>query len=142
MPEILLPNELVGFKIRKLHNRLSKQWGQLTDERGLKLSAVQAGILMFIRAYSGLTQKDLAGLLKVDASTMSQALLPLLERKLIMKMQHPGDRRKFKMILSEEGTNMLGDISYVFKQRQEDLPGDLTQDEIKTLHRLLDKMIS
>ena len=71
MPEILLPNELVGFKIRKLHNRLSKQWGQLTDERGLKLSAVQAGILMFIRAYSGLTQKDLAGLLKVDASTMS-----------------------------------------------------------------------
>ena len=80
MPEILLPNELVGFKIRKLHNRLSKQWGQLTGERGLQLSAVQAGILMFIRAYSDLTQKDLAELLKVDASTMSQALLPLLER--------------------------------------------------------------
>jgi len=140
--DVILPSDLVGYKVRKLHNRLTKQWTHLSNKMGLQLSAVQAGILVFIDVKSGLTQKDLAELLRVDASTLSQALLPLLDRGLIRKYPDTEDRRKLQMILSEDGKNLIDDISAVFSERQKNVPGNLSPKELRTLHALLDKMIT
>lgn len=137
----LMPSDLIGFKVRKLHNLLGKQWIQLSNQYDLRLSPVQAGILVFIDEYTGLTQKSLAGLLGVDASTLSQALQPLLDRSLIQKKSDPVDRRKLQMVLSNEGQQLIEVIKKVFAERQKHLPGNLTLNELQTLHALLDKMI-
>jgi DNA-binding MarR family transcriptional regulator len=102
---------------------------------------VQAGILVFIDEHTGLTQKSLAGLLGVDASTLSQALQPLLDRSLIQKKSDPVDRRKLQMVLSNEGQQLIEVIKKVFAERQKHLPGNLNLNELQTLHALLDKMI-
>jgi DNA-binding MarR family transcriptional regulator len=137
----LMPSDLIGFKVRKLHNLLGKQWNQLSNQYDLRLSPVQAGILVFIDEHTGLTQKSLAGLLGVDASTLSQALQPLLDRSFIQKKSDPVDRRKLQMVLSNEGQQLIEVIKKVFAERQKHLPGNLNLNELQTLHALLDKMI-
>jgi DNA-binding MarR family transcriptional regulator len=136
------PQNLLGFKVRKLHNKLSQQWMDLARSKNVEASPVQAGILLFIDANSGLSQKDLAQLLGVDASTLSQALNPLLQRNLVERIPLQKDKRRFQLTLTDEGKKMACEVRKVVALRQQLLPGNLNRDELEVLHGLLDRLVS
>ena len=136
------PQNLLGFKVRKLHNKLSQQWMDLARSKNVEASPVQAGILLFIDANSGLSQKDLAQLLGVDASTLSQALNPLLKRNLVARIPLEKDKRRFQLTLTDKGKRMACEVREVVALRQQLLPGDLDRDELEVLHGLLDRLVS
>lgn len=136
------PSNLIGFKVRRLHNLLNQQWAALAPRFGVTETPVEAGILMIVGSNPGIAHKPLAAHLGVDASTLTQALAPLLSRDLVRREPSPEDRRTRCMFLTGAGEAAKTRIEALIAVRQKKLPGDLTEEEAETLHRLLDRMLA
>lgn len=133
---------LLGFKVRRLHYLLIQQWSELAGHWNVNETPVQSGILITIGRQPGLPHRTLAQILGVDASTLSQALTPLISRGLIRREKSVDDRRSRRLYLTEDGLAARDRIEVLIKERQNYLPGGLSPEELETLHSLLDKMLA
>lgn len=132
---------LIGFKVRRLHNVLTQQWSELAAETGVAETSVESGIIVIVRHRPGIAQKALAQLLGVDASTLSQALTPLIQRGLIRREAAADDRRARRMYLTEAGEAARRRIEGLIELRSARTPGGLDAEDLASLHRILDRMI-
>ncbi len=133
---------IVGFKVRRLHNLLNQQWTQLAAALDVRETPVESGILVLIGNNPGISHGLLAELLGVEASTLSQAMAPLMKRGLVRREPSRADRRARHFYLTDTGAMAKLRIDVLLDHRRASVPGNLDADEIATLHRLLDKMLS
>lgn len=138
----LTPSSLIGFKVRRLHHRLNRQWAQLAERHGVRETPVQAGILAFIAETPGMSHTALAARMGIDGSTLSQALGPMVRRRLVRRETASHDRRTRLLFLTRGGAQALDRLRPLVAERAETLPGRLGPGEIESLHRLLDRMLA
>src|SRR5688500_10818023 len=77
------------------------------DERGLSLP--QLRILFRVRQAPGIGAKELAALLGVSASNVTQQVDKLTSRGLVARTDRPGDRRHIALTLTTEGEQVAGE---------------------------------
>jgi DNA-binding MarR family transcriptional regulator len=87
----------------------------------LSLTPPEAGILRILRACPGLSQQELAGLLKIHPSRLVAILDSLEQRRLVVRKPNSDDRRLYSLHLTSDGTGVLGQIGDVAKKHQETL---------------------
>lgn len=133
---------IVGFKVRRLHNLLNQQWAQLAASLDVRETPVESGIVVLIGINPGITHGCLADLLGVEASTLSQAMAPLIRRGLVRHEPAPADRRARHFHLTETGMQAKERIDVLLERRRTGVPGNLDAEEIAMLHRLLDRMLA
>lgn len=134
--------QIVGFKVRRLHNLFNQQWTQLAAALDVRETPVESGIITLIGLHPGVSHGRLADLLGVEASTLSQAMAPLVKRGLVRSERSPADRRARHFHLTETGELAKSRILLLLEQRKTAVPGNLDSDELAELHRLLDKMLA
>ena len=71
----VLPDDLVGYRLRRVHAGFVEAWRTFWTAEGLSLTPVQGGILMLIASRPGLTQTELAQWWVIDSH------LPLRRRQ-------------------------------------------------------------
>ena len=133
---------ILGYKVRRLHNLLNQQWALLAAPLEVRETPVESGIVVLIGINPGITHGRLADLLGVEASTLSQAMTPLLRRGLVRHEPSPTDRRARHFHLTEAGMEAKQRIDKLLERRRADVPGNLDAEEIATLHGLLDRMLA
>lgn len=138
----LSPSSLIGFKVRRLHHRLNRQWASLAERHGVRETPVQAGILAFIAETPGMTHAALAARMGIDGSTLSQALAPMVRRRLVRRETASHDRRTRLLFLTRGGAQALDRLRPLVAERRDKLAGKLDPGEIESLHRLLDRMLA
>jgi DNA-binding MarR family transcriptional regulator len=106
----------------------------------LSLTPPDAGILRVLRARPGLSQQELAGLLKIHPSRLVAILDSLEQRHFVVRRPNADDRRLYSLHLTDEGTDVLGQIGEVARGHQEALLAALNGAERDQLAALLTRI--
>lgn len=107
----------------------------------LGLTLAQLRILFRVRRRPGENVRKLAEELGISASAVSQQVDRLVGRGLLDRSDHPGDRRQVVLAVSVRGSEITDEISRAYRERIEALLADLSQDELKDLQRLLERLV-
>lgn len=119
-------------------NKKAKQFSQRElDRNGFGITVDQWVLLKVIEESPGLSQRDLAEKSIKDPASITR-MLDLLEKKgFILREPIPGNRRQYKIQLSDAGLKFINDhMEVVQMQRERSLQG-FSSEEIEQLKSML-----
>lgn len=100
------------------------------------------GTPAMVLARPGLSQTDLARHLGVERATVGKQVAACLRHGWIRREVSPYDKRRFSLYITPKGERMMRDVSRIIPQHEREYTAQLTEDERKTLKRLLRKLIT
>ena len=98
------------------------------------------GVMRILSAHPGITQQRLAEYTAIDASSMVAVIDELEAKNLAERRPHPEDRRARSVYLTPAATATLERLHKRAAELQRELFAGLTDEERKTLHKLLLKL--
>jgi len=106
----------------------------------LHLSPPHAGILRALSRTAGLSQQELASMLKMHASRLVGLVDELETSGFVKRQENADDRRIYALHLTNEGQAILGEIGRVAKESQDSLLASLGKEEREQLADLLQRI--
>jgi DNA-binding MarR family transcriptional regulator len=105
--------------------------------RPLGLTPPQAGVLRLLALFPGQSQRELADALGMHAPRLVALIDDLESRALVSRERDPHDRRNYAISLTDEGRQLLGELSRVGHQHELAITSGLNDDERAQLLGLL-----
>ena len=112
----------------------------MLNEAGLHVG--QEMVLLQLWQQDGLTQKELAEQLSVEAPTVTRMLQRMQRCQLIERRPDPEDRRVSRVYLTQRSTELEPAVQESWTKLEERLLADISPEERVLLHRLLTKMLT
>jgi DNA-binding MarR family transcriptional regulator len=134
-------SDQVGYLLRRASNVFTSHWALQFAREEMSITPVQCGMLILVDENPGLTQIELARLLKVEGSTLWQLVDRLLKLGFIRRRRVPDDRRAFAIHLSQAGRKALQRIERGLRQHQRALLACLSEAERASLTAMLTRVI-
>jgi DNA-binding MarR family transcriptional regulator len=106
----------------------------------VKLSPPHAGILRAITASPGISQQELAVLLRMLPSRLVSFIDDLEGRGLLERQDNPDDRRQYALRLTEKGTKVMSDLGRIARAHDEATCAALSDGEREQLASLLGRI--
>ena len=140
MAEIEKPrlDDSLDFKLVRVVNKLRCQIGR--QLKHLDITSEQWVVLARLWEQDGLTQKELAEKILKDQANMTRILDKVVKKGWVQRLDALDDRRAYHLYLTSEGKRLVETTYPLVVQMKEKLANRLTDQEIKTLMALLDKM--
>ena len=104
------------------------------------LKACHASYLAEICAQPGISQDQLARRICINKSNVTRQAAVLEEEGFITRSPSAVDKRVTELYPTEKALELLPRISCILKHWEQQITGDLTEEELKQLSRLLAKM--
>ena len=132
---------LFGFRFAVLARRWRRAVERNLEKAGLT-DATWAPLIHLSETGDGVTQKDLAGRVGIDGSSLVR-LLDILERRgFIVRRVDTDDRRARLIFLTETGRHAVADIRRVLARTDADLLADLSDTEVEGMLAAFDRIAS
>lgn len=128
-------DESIGYLVSRAALRYKCEMG-----RRIKDSAVtpeQWVVLHRLWERDGLSQKELAGQITKDQSSLTHMLDKLERKGLVRRADHAADRRAFLIFLTDRGRELVTSLFGQVQQLREDACQGMTQEERESLKSLL-----
>lgn len=122
----------------KVNRRLRTVFDARVKERGLTLA--RARTLLALIEQEGLYQKELAETLEIENATMVRLLDGLERQSFIERQTVEGDRRAKRVVMTEEGKILAGQVEKLAGDVREDLLEGVTDEELSVALNVLRKM--
>lgn len=121
--------------------RISKQKSQVMfDEQGFDVTVEQWVVLKKINDQEGASQAEIGAALLKDAPTVTRIIDLLVKKGYVAREAHPNDRRKYQIVLTEPGKQLVVVMTeHVKDWRKRGLAG-LSDSEIRELKRILTRV--
>ena len=123
-----------GFLVRRTQQAHLAAW---TQEVGSRLTNVQFGVLNVLHGMGEASQRELGDALDLDRSTVAGLVARLEARGLVARGRAPSDRRRNVVRLTEEGRQVLREVTDAAARVDDVLTAALTASERETLRDLL-----
>ncbi len=104
------------------------------------LSPGQERLLRVLNRHSGKSQKELAEMIRVRPSSLSEVLKKLEEKSLLIKKQDENDRRFNAYFLTVEGKELAEQLIFQRKNKGAEFFDVLTLEEQENLGQILEKL--
>jgi DNA-binding MarR family transcriptional regulator len=130
--------EAPGHLIRRAQQQHQARWAELV---GSEITSVQFAVLAKLATDPGSDQNHLAGALSIDTSTLADVCLRLASRGLVDRRRSSVDARRYHLHLTEAGQALLEQYVPAVDAVGAALLAALTEDERRTLMRLLRRVI-
>lgn len=114
--------------------------GPKLQKLGLTVGEGQGRTLLNLRQKGPMSQRELAELCRRDAATMSRNLDKLERAGLLKREQNPGCRRSFLICLTEEGQEKARQVERIFRELDEQIWGEISEEEMEKLYEILGKV--
>ena len=98
----------------------------------------QNSVLTVISQHPGITQKELAEILSIQPASVSELLMKLERKGLVLREKDENDRRSIKVQLTEDGSTHLSEP----EEENADPFQVLSAEEQEQLHSLLEKLLT
>ena len=131
-------NDYLGFRLRRVHQQLSRGFSERATQYGLRTGAFSA--LAIIEANPGISQTEMARIIDVDASIAVALIDSLKKRGYIRRKRDTEDKRRYSIELTEQGVEMLDSVFAIVQEIEDQALHSLTPTELLTLNRLLDQL--
>src|SRR5262245_46715239 len=106
----------------------------------LLLSPPHAGILRILSRSAGLSQQELASILKMHPSRLVGLVEELEAGGFVKRQENADDRRTYALHLTNEGQAILGEIGRIASEHQDSLLMSLGKEEREQLADLLQRI--
>lgn len=117
----------------ELHDEFIRAFGGVTVH--------QLGVLRILVEDGSLTMNQISSRMQTGASATTQVVDRLVQHQLVERMPDPSDRRIQRIVITANATRLVGQFKAARRERFMDLAKRLTNDELKMLVGLLDKML-
>src|SRR3990170_1450477 len=108
----------------------------------LSLSYSEASALLVIDSQKNISQREIAAKLHLEPASVV-TLIDELEKLDLVKRQSPdGDRRKYHIVLTDDGKRKVRQIKKRIHQLEDALRGKLSQKEIASFFPILEKLMA
>jgi MarR family transcriptional regulator, organic hydroperoxide resistance regulator len=97
----------------------------------------QAILLCTLKAQDGMSQTEIAEQLSVQGATITNMLQRMEEANLVLRRRDPDDNRLVRVYLTDAGREKEQAISEQFQQLEAKIFEGMTEEDQKTLRRLL-----
>jgi DNA-binding MarR family transcriptional regulator len=125
----------------RLHGANLRNLARFNERVGLgKISVTMLAILSMLDRLPGLSQSELARLIKVERMTAGINTKRCVEKGLVVREAAPGDRRKYALHLTDAGREELRAIRERIPFHEDRLAKRLSAAEREQLIALLDKV--
>lgn len=130
----------MGYGNLNLLIRYAKEYGH-KRLKGLGVSDTEHKICVFLYAHAGVSQDDVAEVLRIDRATASRALLTLEGKGFIIRTQNPKNRRKNLLYLTDAGKQDISDVVDLNDNWFEKISSCLTPTERETFNSLCARLV-
>jgi DNA-binding MarR family transcriptional regulator len=127
-----------AFLLAQVGAHAATQFGERLMPLGL--APTHAGLLRIVHASEGLSQQALCARLGLAPSRVVALVDDLEQRGLVIRRDHPHDRRSYALYLTDDGRNALKSIGKVAREHQDALCAALNADERAHLASLLTRI--
>lgn len=135
MLDAVKPQGCTNLKLRQLSRAVTRHYDAYVAPTGLKNS--QYSLLSHVVLLGPLRPSDLAARMKIDASTLTRNLQPLVAAGWVE--QGPGDdARSRSVVATEAGRAKRAEAQRAWKQAQLALNARLGNERVLALHTLID----
>lgn len=100
----------------------------------------RAMVLRLLMREDGLSQRELAGLMRIQPPSLSEVLDKLVAEDLVRREQNPEDRRVSNIYLTDKARELVKEMREARAVAGEDLLQGLTEEEREHLAMLLEKL--
>jgi DNA-binding MarR family transcriptional regulator len=107
----------------------------------LDLSPADSGIIWILNRSPGISQQELATVLRAHPSRLVQLLDMLEHRGLVERRESAEDRRLYAVHLTDKGARLFEHVSRVAEEHNRKVCAALTDAESRELSRLLNRII-
>lgn len=97
-------------------------------------------LLLFLEKNSGYGQNEISREINMNKSLVTRSVLLLEKKEYIYKKISPENRKKNLLFLSEKGKEILPKIRQIIEGWEEQVLKDFTEEDIKKIDFLLEKM--
>ena len=133
-------NEVIGFRLRRIQNHLSRGFAERLAGRDLRPGVFTA--LALIDANPGLSQTALATEIGFDKATVVAIVDALEGQGWAERRQSKADRRRRALEITPAGKAALTELQDICLANEARINRALSGDERRELYRLLDKLYS
>jgi DNA-binding MarR family transcriptional regulator len=130
-----------GTGLITLLTRVSKALHKRTPEAVLGMKWRDSQALGFILKHEGLTQQELGDAMLMDDNTVVLLLNELEAAGFSVRRRDPGDRRRHIVEITPAGKRAIERAEKAQEGIEDELLGDLSQDERATLTKLLTRVM-
>ena len=130
------PQGCTNLKLRQLMRRVAQLYDAEVGKTGLR--GTQYSLLSFVVKLGPVRPVDLARAMKVDASTLTRNLRPLLDAGLLEQQAGPDARSRF-VVATAAGREKRTEAQRRWRVAQESLNQRLGARRVVALHALLDE---
>lgn len=134
-----MPRGCTNFKLRQITRTVSRRYDTAVAAAGLKTT--QYSLLSHIAALGPVRPSDLAAEMKLELSTLSRNLQPLVAQGWVELGPGPDARTRLAAI-TESGRAKRTEAQRLWKQAQLSLNAVLGEARVAQLHRLIDESLS
>jgi DNA-binding MarR family transcriptional regulator len=111
---------------------ISEKIGDMTVDQGL--------VLIFLKEYPTLTQKEIAKLVFKDNASMTRMINTMVKKKYLKRFMNTEDRRRYKIEITATGMQVLESLPPIIHHNRNSSLKGITKNELEQLERILDKI--
>ncbi len=132
------PQGCTNYKIRQLMRQMSRHYDAEIGKAGLK--ATQFSLLGHVQQLGPVRPGELAQALRMDASTLTRNLKPLIEAGWL-RVEAGADGRSRNVTITEAGRAKRAEAQQYWKIAQERINSTLGVERVLALHALIDESL-
>ncbi|WP_029233204.1 MarR family winged helix-turn-helix transcriptional regulator [Butyrivibrio sp. VCB2006] len=134
-------HEPISFKFKLIHEAFANMFNRQLREDDMTFSQLMVVSLLWERRDEKVTQKDISEALHIKHPTTIGLLKRLEEKEMVKVVVDPDNRRYRNIALTEKGEKFIQMNRERRIHNDENLVDGMTEEEIKTLRSLLDRVI-
>lgn len=127
------------YRLANLANKMSEEFADVYQQQS-DLTIPQWRILFNLAQFGQSHAKALCEQAAMDKSTVSRAIKALIDKRYIVSLVNPQDKRASLLALSDEGLSLYKQLAPAALAWEQDLLASLTQDDYTVLLSCLDKL--
>jgi MarR family transcriptional regulator for hemolysin len=110
-------------------------------ENGFKITIDQWLIIKTILENPAITQQDIAKNVFKDNASVTRIIELLVKSEYLERKDNPGDRRKSKLVVTEEGKAIIFQVQNLVLENRKNALDTLSTEELETMNLTLKKII-
>jgi DNA-binding MarR family transcriptional regulator len=129
---------VLGLRLHVAHGRMMRTYSEQVGRGEITPNLI--GVLAIVSVHEGISQTELARLLRLERATVGVHVERCIEKGFIRRIDSEHDGRKYALSVTTRGKEMLRRLQSRIPPHETYLAAALTPEERRTLLRLLDKL--
>lgn len=134
------PSKTIFYQIERAIKQYRTMAQRNLNELNIKVTINQILLMIQISDKPDISQVDLSKLLFKDVASIARMIEILVQKKFIEREENSSDRRKKHLKITNKGKKLLNVAIPIISKNRETAQKDISEEEIKTLFRILNKI--